>query len=94
MQVRWTPNAQSDLVQAFEFIAEESPNSALLVLDRIESGTKNLARHPEIGRVGRVEHTRELVIPNTPFIVTYRIVDEYVDILAIIHGARKWPDQL
>jgi toxin ParE1/3/4 len=51
-----------------------------------------LRAHPEIGRRERVEGTRELAIPNTPFVVAYRIAARRIEILAVIHGARRWPE--
>jgi len=44
-----------------------------------------------MGRIGRVTATRELVLP--PMIVAYKQRRGALDILAIIHGARKWPDK-
>jgi toxin ParE1/3/4 len=32
------------------------------------------------------------VIPWTPFIVPYRLVDNTIQILRIFHGARRWPE--
>jgi toxin ParE1/3/4 len=43
-----------------------------------------------MGPVGRVRNTRELVFSNLPYIVVYRLSDA-VDILAVVHTARKWP---
>lgn len=48
--------------------------------------------HPALGRPGRVPGTRELVVTRTSFIVPYRIMGERVEILAVIHVARRWPD--
>jgi len=45
------------------------------------------------GRDGRVAGTRELVIRGTPFIVAYRIERNELQILAVFHAARKWPDE-
>jgi toxin ParE1/3/4 len=45
-----------------------------------------------MGRAGRVTGTRELVIPNTPFIVPYRGKGEMVIILRVFHAARRWPE--
>ena len=42
-------------------------------------------------RPGRVQGTRELVVPATPFIVVYRIEATGVVILRVLHGAQKWP---
>jgi len=47
--------------------------------------------HPEIGRDGRIGETRELVIVNTKFIVMYRVEEEIIYILRVIHGAMQWP---
>ena len=45
------------------------------------------------GRKGRTRGTRELVIPGTTFIVGYRIEKKEVWILAVMHAARKWPEE-
>jgi toxin ParE1/3/4 len=51
-----------------------------------------LTKHPHIGRAGRVPETRELVVAKTPYIVPYRVRGDEVEILAVFHGARRWPD--
>jgi plasmid stabilization system protein ParE len=43
-----------------------------------------------MGRSGRVAATRELVVP--PFVIAHRLRRGTVEILAIVHGARRWPD--
>jgi toxin ParE1/3/4 len=47
-----------------------------------------------IGRTGRDPRTRELVLSGTGYIVAYRIRAEQVEILAVIHRSRRWPDKL
>ena len=42
------------------------------------------------GREGRIESTRELVIPKFPYIVVYQTAKE-IRILAVLHTSRKWP---
>ena len=91
MKIRWTRLAVEDLNLAYEYIAAENPSAAHAVMARIESAVDVLRAHPEIGRSGRVEGTRELIISGTPFIVAYRIARDRVEILAVIHGARRWP---
>jgi len=39
----------------------------------------------------RVAGTRELVITTTRYIVAYRIQKETVQVLAVMHGAQRWP---
>jgi toxin ParE1/3/4 len=45
-----------------------------------------------MGRLGRVEGTRELVIANTPYILIYRINLESVEILRVFHTSKSYPD--
>lgn len=93
MHMRWTTPAREQFVSAFEYIAEENRAAAARTADRIWEGTQLLAKHPMAGRIGRVAGTRELVITGTPFIVAYRIEKNEVWILAVLHAARKWPDE-
>jgi toxin ParE1/3/4 len=93
MRVRWTTPARDQFVSVYEYIAEENRAAAVRVADQIWEGTQLLARHSMAGREGRVPGTRELVITGTPFIVAYRIEKKEVWILAVMHGARKWPDE-
>jgi len=61
--------------------------------DAITHSVSRLVTFPEIGRRGRVPGTRELVIASQPYIVAYRIRGQIIDILAVLHGAQKWPEQ-
>ncbi len=53
-----------------------------------------MLQHPEMGRHGRIEGTRELVISRTPYIAAYRITGDTVRILRVLHGAQLWPDEI
>jgi plasmid stabilization system protein ParE len=44
-----------------------------------------------MGRPGRVPGTRELVVAGTPYVVAYRVAASQIDVLAVIHAARRWP---
>jgi hypothetical protein len=59
---------------------------------RIGVGQNKLATFPVSGRSGRVSGTRELVVPNTPFIAAYAIDEERTVILALYYGAQHWPE--
>jgi len=50
-----------------------------------------LPNNPHI-RPGRVPGTRELVIPQTLYIVPYRVQRDVIQILRVYDGARRWPD--
>lgn len=93
MRVRWTTPAKEQFVSAYEYIAEENRAAAARTANRIWKSTELLAKHPMAGREGRVAGTREMVIRGTPFIVGYRIEKKEVWILAVMHVARKWPEE-
>ena len=94
MKVAWTRLALADLDSAYSYITEERPSAAVRMIERIAGAIRAVARHPEIGRPGRVSGTRELIVSGTPFIIPYRVKAKRVELLAVIHGARRWPDQL
>ena len=90
MTVHWTPTALRDLASLHSYIAEDNPMAASAVVETVAAGIDALARHPEMGRQGRIAGTRELVI--APYVVAYCPRKTSIDVLAIIHGARRWPD--
>jgi toxin ParE1/3/4 len=63
------------------------------VVETIARTVELLAQHPGLGRPGRVEGTRELVIANTPYVVPYRVRNNGVEVLRVFHGTRKWPQK-
>jgi toxin ParE1/3/4 len=93
MKIIWTQLALFDLEEARQYIIANSPSAAIQTIDRIERSLEALQSFPEMGRLGRVSGTRELVIPETPFILPYRIQNDAIEILAVMHGARKWDDR-
>jgi toxin ParE1/3/4 len=93
--IEWAEQAIRQLVQAEDYVAlSNSEEVAERITTRIVSSIQQLVRFPMSGRPGRVPGTRELVISNTPFIVAYVIDHERVVVLAIYHGAQKWPETL
>jgi len=92
MKIKWVRLALNDLNDAGEFIARDKPEAAKRTVKRIWDATQLLAVHPHAGRAGRVPGTRELVVTGTPFIIPYRVVEDTVQILRVLHGKRKWPE--
>lgn len=92
-EVAWTKRATRNLHDIGEYIAGDSPEAAEHVIRRIAERVAALAFFPHMGRPGRVEGTRELVIADTPYIVIYRVKDR-VDILRIRHSAQRWPETI
>ncbi len=91
MKIVWSPTAVEDLKHLRSYIANDDPGAAAKVAKAILEGVENLREHPSMGRPGRVPHTRELVITRTPLIVPYRLLERRIEIIAVLHGARRWP---
>ena len=77
--------------ELMEYIASDNPDAAYRIHDEIKAQVEILRRYPEAGRPGRIRGTRELVISGTPYIVGYSIAENAITILAVLHGARRWP---
>lgn len=92
--VVWLVRAQRHLTEIVVYIAEDNPTAALSVKERIEQATMNLAIHPNMGRQGRIDGTRELVVSGLPYIIPYRVRYGRVEILDVIHASRRWPSHL
>jgi len=96
MQILWRDQAEADLVQLFDYLIELDPRAALRIHETIRDQVARLADYPGLGRPGRVADTRELVIARTPYLVAYT-VDQRINaviVLRVLHGARRWPDEL
>jgi toxin ParE1/3/4 len=92
LRTRWTRPALADLEAIGDFVARDNPGAARCLVARIADSVEALADHPHLGRPGRITGTRELVVAETAYIVPYRARGDEVEILAVFHGARRWPD--
>jgi len=89
MRLRWLARARRQRSDAIDWIAQDHPQAALDQLDAIEHAADQLIDHPRLGRRGRVAGTRERVVPGTPFILIYRVRDDDVQILRLLHHAQQ-----
>jgi toxin ParE1/3/4 len=89
----WTPGAVRDLEQIHAYIAADAPRYADVVAARIVDAFERLTEFPESGRVvpelGRAD-VRELI--QGAYRLVYLLHGDRAEILAIHHGARRFPD--
>ena len=93
MKVEWRPLARQDLDETLAYVADDNPDAANRLQDEIERQVEMLAKMPEMGRPGRRRGTRELVIAGTRYIAAYRLTQNRLEILRLLHGARHWPSR-
>ncbi len=94
MQIRWQDDAINDLIQIRRFIAMDNPSAAARVANHIRKAVPEIAHQPGIGRSGRIPGTRERVLVDIPYIIAYRVEENTVVILRVLHTSRKWPDTI
>lgn len=88
----WTAKARQDLQAQLEYIANDNADAARDIAIKIKVSCSGLDQFPKIGRNGMVKGTRELIIPNTPYICVYRLVKQRVEILRLLHSRMMWPE--
>lgn len=93
MIVHWTRRAESDLFEQCSHIAESDPVLTARLGREILSMVDGLRDFPPRGRPGRVEGTRELVLPGLPWIGVYAVAEGRVVILRLLHGAQAHPER-
>jgi toxin ParE1/3/4 len=87
----WTITAARNRDEQLTYIGQDNPSASLRLDLEIANQIGQLRTYPEMGRIGRVPETRELVINRTPFIAIYRIRPDSIQILRLLHGAQLWP---
>lgn len=88
--IRWTPEAERDRQDIWNYIASDNPSAAVLMDILFSQSIAKLERLPHLGRPGHVAGTREL-IPHPSYRLVYEISQQTIWILAIVHTARLWP---
>lgn len=92
MILRWTERAAEHLEMLHAYVADENVRAADALIQHVFEAAERLLAFPELGRKGRVLGTRDLILPGSQIILAYRIHKNNVQILAVLHAARKWPD--
>ncbi|KRV73402.1 type II toxin-antitoxin system RelE/ParE family toxin [Pseudomonas citronellolis] len=90
LPIIWRSSARTDLAEIILYIANEDPQAARHLKERLESAVLPLAEHPYLYRSGRVPGTRELVAhPN--YVLVYRVAAEYVEVVNVLHARQEYP---
>jgi len=91
MEIHWAPEATADFTHIIQYIRQDNVSAALRIGRTIYQKIHKLQSFPKMGRLGRVEGTRELPFPPLPFVVIYRIKQNVIEIARVLHGAQRWP---
>ena len=91
MEVRWSPSAEADFIHIIQYVREQNATAADRVARTILDGIVMLEKFPLSGRPGRVLGTREIVFTPLPFLAVYRVRENILEVLRVMHGAQRWP---
>ena len=80
MRVVWTPEAQQDRADVWDYIAADNPRAAARMDEIFSDAAARLIQHPMLGKPGKIPGTREL-IPHESYRLVYQIDGETVWIL-------------
>jgi len=89
MNVNWTDTAQGHLDAIREYIAQNSPEYAQRMVDRLTRRSQQIAAFPLSGRIVpeyQLDQIREVI--EGPYRIIYYIKPDQIDVLAVLHGAQ------
>ena len=90
MNLIWSPQSIEDRKQIYAFIAEDDPRAADALDGLFNKQANHLLTFPEMGKLGRVADTRELVV-HKHYILVYACTENTVAILTVLHTSRQYP---
>jgi toxin ParE1/3/4 len=94
MHVRLSASAEADLDARAAWLAPRSAQGLDRLMTAIFTTLGQREGFPLLGKPGRVEGTRELVVPRTCLIVVYNLPDAYhVDVERVPDGRQTFPPQ-
>lgn len=90
LPVYWLPKAHQSRARQLDFLARRNPERALHVGDALTHAVRRLSSDPDLSRFGRVTGARELSVAGTPFLLVYRIEDDAITILRLLHHRHRF----
>ncbi|MDR3409733.1 MAG: type II toxin-antitoxin system RelE/ParE family toxin [Formivibrio sp.] len=81
-----TSKAESDLEGIFEhYQSNIGGEKASDLMRKVIEALEMLEMYPSMGRQSQVPDVRELVLTKIPFLAPYRVVQEEIQVLRVIH---------
>ena len=90
MRIIWSEPALADIEAIHDFIARDSRQYATRFVQRLLEATERLAALPMLGRVVPEGDGRHRKVFEPPYRIVYRVEDDIVHVIRLIHGARDF----
>jgi len=95
MKFAWITAKPYHLTNIYEYIALNSPTYARIMVDRITQRSEQISTQPFSGRKVpeyETEDIREFI--EKPYRKIYRLKQDQIEVLAVIHGAQLLPEEI
>lgn len=89
MQIKWLRTTLANLDAEACFIAANNPKAPRLIVRQTFHSVALLAGQPH---PGREFGTRELLVPNSRYLIPYRVRDGLIEVLRVFHMSRRRPE--
>jgi plasmid stabilization system protein ParE len=96
MRVVWSNRAYNNLFEILTYFADiDEEELGHKIINNLYMATDILADFPMVGRIGRINGTRELINKTFSYITIYEITSTFrIDILTVIHTSRLFPEEI
>ena len=89
--------AREDILDIGVYLMDQNPAAATRFLNALEETLNSLADMPEMGRIYQVgtHELRRFPVRNfDKYLIFYRLLDDRIELVRIIHGSRDIPELL
>lgn len=83
-----SPRARADLIEIWNYIADDSATNADAFIDKLHEAIESLGRQPGSGRQREELAPGIQSFPYRRYIIFYRMVMSSIEIVRVLHGAR------
>lgn len=91
MKLVFTDEARADLIQIGDWIAQDNPLRAITFVDELEERCRQLTSMPRAYQlVPGFEARGVRRVPHGDYLIFYRVLDDTVEVLHVLHGARDY----
>ena len=88
----WALQAEADLYDIADTYSQVAPALDQELLDRIFDAPLILRDYPFLGEEVGAFALRKWLVRRTPFILLYRVTDDFIEIARVVPAASDWRD--
>jgi toxin ParE1/3/4 len=87
LPIHFRPQAEQDLAEAGTWYEEQQPGLCGRFLSEVEASLERVADNPHMYAVVE-EDIRSCGLRRFPYLLYYRLLDDRIEVLAVLHGSR------